>query len=280
MRSWYGEMNKKLKSSFAIKLSFLLVVLACIIMGQTLLMLNYFCALILHELGHLIAIKKCGYSVRSFTLSMAGARLELNDCVMAHDEFEVAVAGPATNIVLALICIAFWWLVPESYFFTADFAFVNLVLAGFNMLPICSLDGEKIFDSVFMNKYSKNKKHRIKTIISVIFSLFFITFFIISLFFTPNFYFLIFAIFFFTSIFKTENYENVFLKLKPKKNVKPQKMNVIYLPDDTTLLQALKFLSPKYITVFYIDSRLVAEDKIVNLLAQGENPTSLILDCV
>ena len=273
-------MNKRLKSNFVIKLSFLLIVLSCILMGQAILLLNYLCALIMHELGHLIAIKKCGYSVRSFTLSMAGARLELNDSVMAHDEFEVAVAGPATNIVLALICVAFWWLVPESYFFTADFVFVNLVLAGFNILPICSLDGEKIFDSILLNKYLKNKKHRIKTLISSIFSIFFAIFFVISLFFTPNFYFLMFAILFFTSIFKTENYENVFLKLKPKKNIKPQKMNVIYLPDDATLLQALKFMSPKYITVFYIDSRLVAEDKIVNLLAQGESPTALILDCV
>lgn len=272
-------MNKTSRSNFVIKLSFWLVVLACVLMGQASLVLNYICALILHEFGHLIAIKKCGYSVRSFTLSMAGARLDLNDSIMSRDEFEVAVAGPATNIVLALVCIAFWWLVPESYFFTADFAFTNLVLAGFNLLPICSLDGEKIFDSLLMNKYSKNKKQRIKTLISIISSLFFAIFFTISLFFTPNFYFLVFSIFFFISIFKNKNNENVFLKLKPKQNIKPQKMNVIYLPDDATLLQALKFMSPKYVTIFYIDSRLVAEDRIVRLLAQGKSPSTPIVEC-
>ena len=81
------------------------------------------------------------------------------------------------------------------------------------------------------------------------------------------------------SIFKNKNNENVFLKLKPKQNIKPQKMNVIYLPDDATLLQALKFMSPKYVTIFYIDSRLVAEDRIVRLLAQGKSPSTPIVEC-
>jgi Zn-dependent protease len=54
----------------------------------------------------------------------------------------IALAGPATNIVLFIISLA---LLSMSPFF-GFVAFVNIWLALFNLLPFGPLDGEKVFN--------------------------------------------------------------------------------------------------------------------------------------
>lgn len=71
----------------------------------------------------------------------------------------VSLAGPASNLALALVAaIPFWlglttlnqafapntgWL-PNPSWFLAEWIFTNLLLMLFNMLPIAPLDGEKV----------------------------------------------------------------------------------------------------------------------------------------
>jgi Zn-dependent protease len=68
-----------------------------------------------------------------------------------REELWISLAGPLTNVVLAI----FFFLLLASgisgnglWSQAANFAlFINLVLAAFNLLPIGPLDGKKIFDS-------------------------------------------------------------------------------------------------------------------------------------
>jgi Zn-dependent protease len=54
----------------------------------------------------------------------------------------IALAGPATNVVLGLFCLALSVYVHP--FFLAGFV-INSLLAFFNMLPILGLDGQAIW---------------------------------------------------------------------------------------------------------------------------------------
>jgi len=61
-----------------------------------------------------------------------------------RDEIFVAVAGPLTNILLAVIVALLIRLVPETnmlYLAMLQFITINILLAFFNLLPIPPLDG-------------------------------------------------------------------------------------------------------------------------------------------
>ncbi|MDP1792859.1 MAG: site-2 protease family protein, partial [Acidimicrobiales bacterium] len=70
-----------------------------------------------------------------------------------NHSFLVSAAGPATNIVLALIAaLAFRVMRPDSdtgaYELIAGFGLVNTLLATFNLLPIPPLDGSAFLERV------------------------------------------------------------------------------------------------------------------------------------
>jgi len=77
-------------------------------------------------------------------------------------ELAVAVAGPISNIILALIFGIFIRLlmagtdeVSNLVFVSSLIVQVNLVLAIFNLIPVPPLDGSKILFSIMPNQYGK-----------------------------------------------------------------------------------------------------------------------------
>ncbi|MFQ5436217.1 MAG: site-2 protease family protein, partial [Anaerolineae bacterium] len=118
---------------------------------------------LLHELGHSLAALRFGIPVRDITLLPIGglARLErMPD--KPFQEFIVAVAGPAVNLVLAVVLFPVVWLVAGGKIFWPGtfyqaltgssllgivvYLFVaNLTLLVFNMMPAFPLDGGRVF---------------------------------------------------------------------------------------------------------------------------------------
>lgn len=86
----------------------------------------YLCALALHEAGHAIAAKRRGYAPESVSLGVMGAAMNV-DCggMKPGDEIIIAISGPLVNACLWLTLVAFWWLFPDVYFYTRDFALAN-----------------------------------------------------------------------------------------------------------------------------------------------------------
>lgn len=88
-----------------------------------------------------------------------------------RDTALIALAGPASNILLAVALTLIYHLLPESVFFLGIVApvlnfiiSINVMLAMFNMVPVYPLDGSKILQAVlpaenalayeqFMNRY-------------------------------------------------------------------------------------------------------------------------------
>ena len=121
--------------------SFLLIIFVSLLCGQVVLILNYFLALSLHELAHMWVAVKNGYSLKLIKLDIFGLSIELNEIIDDKDGFRINVAGPVCNLLLCLLCLAFYWLVPTSDFYLNTFCFCNLILAIFNLLPVYPLDG-------------------------------------------------------------------------------------------------------------------------------------------
>lgn len=65
---------------------------------------------------------------------------------MPRAEAAISFAGPLANIIVALVCLLLKYILPIAhiYEFIDIIAYVNCVLAFFNLLPIPPLDGYKV----------------------------------------------------------------------------------------------------------------------------------------
>ncbi|MGZ6974879.1 MAG: site-2 protease family protein, partial [Acidimicrobiia bacterium] len=116
----------------------------------------FLASLLAHELAHSIVARRNGMEVKGITLWLLGGVAQLGGQMpSAGVELRVAAAGPATSIALgvgffllavagaasgavsSLIVSAIGWL-----------AFVNVVLAIFNLIPAAPLDGGRILAGV------------------------------------------------------------------------------------------------------------------------------------
>ena len=75
-------------------------------------------------------------------------------------EAKVAAAGPASNIVIAVIFglllrlgVSGGWASPAFLQITAVIVFINILLAVFNLVPIPPLDGSKILYALFPTRF-------------------------------------------------------------------------------------------------------------------------------
>lgn len=115
----------------------------------------FFASLIAHELSHALVSRTRGVPVEGITLFLFGgiarARREPDS---ARDELLIAGVGPLTSIALAIVFWAVAWAgraagMHPALWGVADYlAFINLVLAAFNLLPGFPLDGGRVFRAI------------------------------------------------------------------------------------------------------------------------------------
>lgn len=137
-----------------------------------LLTLLLFVSVTLHELGHSLVAKAYGIPVRDITLTPLGGIAQLGARPRSPgQELLVALAGPAVNVVLALVMglVAAWYwspaalraalasifgapssgfALPTGLTVLAWLAVSNLVLFVFNLLPALPMDGGRVLRAV------------------------------------------------------------------------------------------------------------------------------------
>ena len=116
--------------------------------------LLFFLSVLLHELSHSAMARRRGIEVEGITLFIFGGVAQTSmEAEEAIDEFLLTVVGPLSSVALAGL---FWALSIGADFFALGeptiavatyLAWLNGILAAFNMLPGFPLDGGRIFRS-------------------------------------------------------------------------------------------------------------------------------------
>lgn len=127
---------------------------------SVLLIAALFGCVVLHELGHSLAARYFGIGTLDITLYPIGGVAKLER--MPRDpaqELVIALAGPAVNVVIALLLVPMVLLAGLPDFATAaspasfsEFAFTllsaNILLVAFNMIPAFPMDGGRVLRAV------------------------------------------------------------------------------------------------------------------------------------
>jgi Zn-dependent protease len=115
--------------------------------------LLFFLSLLLHEMAHSLVAQASGITINSITLFIFGGVSQMTrEPDRPSVEFRVAVAGPATSLALGAIFWGIWWGARGFSEPLEALAFwlgwINIVLAGFNLIPGFPLDGGRVLRSI------------------------------------------------------------------------------------------------------------------------------------
>ncbi len=116
--------------------------------------LGLFISIIFHELSHSMVARNFGLPIKGITLFIFGGVAHMEEePPSAKAEFLMAIAGPLSSILLGIVFYVLrtagktvW---PISVTGVLGYlAFINWILAGFNLLPAFPLDGGRVLRSI------------------------------------------------------------------------------------------------------------------------------------
>ena len=111
-----------------------------------------FGSVLLHELGHSVVAQQQGITVRSITLFLFGGMAQLEkEADTAAGAFWIAIAGPLVSLFLFLgltLVLGSGVVAGPIAAVVNTLAYVNLMLAVFNMIPGLPLDGGNVLKAL------------------------------------------------------------------------------------------------------------------------------------
>ena len=111
--------------------------------------------LLIHEAGHLIAMKVYGYKdVKMFFIPFFGAAVSgKNDNICASKKAIISLSGPLPGILIGFVLVIFSVLSKDPLIYKIGSLFI--LLNGLNLLPLVPFDGGRFMNELFFirNKY-------------------------------------------------------------------------------------------------------------------------------
>ena len=124
----------------------------------------FFISLLLHELAHSLVAQSRGIPVREITLFALGGVSQIEgESPNAKTEFQIAVVGPLTSLVIGLLCLAAALVFPGAVTTPSKamllwLGYINLGLAAFNLVPGFPLDGGRILRAILWWKMDDDQR--------------------------------------------------------------------------------------------------------------------------
>jgi Zn-dependent protease/CBS domain-containing protein len=120
--------------------------------------LGLFVGVVLHELGHSLVAMRFGVTIESITLWIFGGIASFDELPENwKQELLIAIAGPFVSVVLGVVCYVGFQAFPANAdaarFVVGYLAFLNLLLAAFNMLPGFPMDGGRVLRALLARSY-------------------------------------------------------------------------------------------------------------------------------
>ncbi|GAB4377997.1 MAG: site-2 protease family protein [Calditrichia bacterium] len=116
--------------------------------------LGLFVSIIFHELSHSLVARTQGLPIKGITLFIFGGVAEMHkELENARAELLMAIAGPIASIIMggvffAVHLVGYSWGWPKAVHGVLLYlSVINLILAGFNMIPAFPLDGGRVLRS-------------------------------------------------------------------------------------------------------------------------------------
>ncbi|MDD5640498.1 MAG: site-2 protease family protein [Syntrophales bacterium] len=114
-----------------------------------------FLSVIFHEFCHSLVARRMGLPMKGITLFIFGGVAEMGDePPSAKVEFSMAIAGPISSLILAAVFYGIYlqgkaigWSLPVNGVLRY-LAYINVVLAVFNLVPAFPLDGGRVLRSI------------------------------------------------------------------------------------------------------------------------------------
>jgi Zn-dependent protease len=115
-------------------------------------MLIFYTCVILHELAHSLVARRHGLEPKRIVLFLLGGVSQIDkEATRPSHEYQVALAGPLTSLVIAGILFAVSRTLSDGTDLVTGIwgwlAWLNLLLAGFNLVPGFPLDGGRVLRS-------------------------------------------------------------------------------------------------------------------------------------
>lgn len=141
---------------FYIHILTVLLFVYCYITRRLEILAMSYAIMLVHELFHLAAALWIGLKPAHITLYPFGVNLRLKNRIVygLADEIILYLAGPLSNILMALLAMLFR---PQWQ----DFYRMNLCLFILNMLPVLPLDGGVVLKKILMHRLGQRRAERI-----------------------------------------------------------------------------------------------------------------------
>ena len=129
-----------------------------------------FSAVLYHELMHMLAAVLMGYSVTSLELLPFGSSAVIEGLYeeAPHAELLIALAGPASNVLMVMTLTTLKAYVDLNFPEQERFVQTNLQLALFNLLPLWPMDGGRVLRSTLSRIMSLGRATRVAAALGVL----------------------------------------------------------------------------------------------------------------
>jgi len=120
-------------------------------LGGVAVVLLAFGSVLLHELGHALVARRLGVHVSGIELSFFGGAAKMTQMPRSADhEIAIAAAGPAVSLVLAGAGFGLGAALHSALLL--NIGLINLVIAGFNLIPALPMDGGRILRALLSRR--------------------------------------------------------------------------------------------------------------------------------